>query len=695
MDYRENTVRITIQPGSKDKHQTILQKVRTELSAPASEERSSPTGQSDYIALLNAIQTPVLLVDVHGHILDANESASLELFYTREEFRRLDVSLILSGLDPLVMNEIMTNCSNGSGISLEGECLRKDGVTYPCHTAVSKLCLCDGEYYCFHIQDISQHHKAITALNVATTRIARAERLETSGTVAGQIAHDFNNLLSPLLAYPHLIRRDLPEESPGLKYLDVMEKTVHDMAHMTEQLLALSRRGQINHRVFNLNDVVKHVLTLLESSLPENVVVKEELEPDLMNVKGGHGQLVRVLQNLSHNAVDAMSETGGTLTIRTENTYLDNDAGRYEKLEIGEYVKVTLQDTGPGIEDEIKEKIFDPFFTTKKTSKQRGSGLGLSVVHGIIQDHDGQIDLQSQVGVGTTFSIYIPVSREDADIDIDSLGGSERILVIDDDPVQIDLLNHVLTKLGHKVKSVTSGEAGLKMIQAMEESEYPDLIIVDLIMHPGMGGMETIKHIRDIKPSVKTVIISGHPELKTSQATLRIKPDAFVPKPFTLPVIAEVVHGVLAGTYHDPDLVSDTTATDKPLVKPVPKKRVLVVDDEETIRQLFQVIISSEMPDVEVVTASDGLEGVETFKEFQPDVIIMDLHMPNLDGKAAFKRIMDLSESEEFKKPSVVFCTGFAPPDSIKHITDDDDSHGLLRKPITGAVLIKAIKERL
>ncbi len=250
---------------------------------------------------------------------------------------------------------------------------------------------------------------------------SRAERLETAGKIAGQVAHDFNNLLGPMIAYPDFIRSELSKDHSAIQMLNDIEKAATTMADINQQLLTLSRRGHFELETLNLNNVVKQSINQMDSQ-PDTLHIEIDLGKDLMNIKGGPAQLSRIISNLVNNALDAMRNVGH-LFIKTENYYADDVSGRYGRIPKGEYVKLTITDTGHGINNEALPKIFDPFFTTKKTDKQRGSGLGLSVVHTVMEDHNGYIDLQSEFGQGTSFFLYFPITRDE----IEALDSSEIV----------------------------------------------------------------------------------------------------------------------------------------------------------------------------------------------------------------------------------------------------------------------------
>jgi CheY-like chemotaxis protein len=320
-----------------------------------------------------------------------------------------------------------------------------------------------------------------------------------------------------------------------------MEKAAQHMAEINQQLLTLGRRAHYIQEPLNLNEVVLDVIGQVYP-LPDTISVEKELDSKLMNIKGGKSQITRVISNLTSNALDSMQEIG-CLTIKTENYYAEDISKKYGKVPRGEYVKLTISDTGCGIAADIINNIFDPFFSTKTADKKRGSGLGLSVVHAVIQDHNGFIDLKSEVGKGTSFYIYLPITRETKELDRDDdiPGGSESVLVVDDDEIQRDVTLRLLEKLGYKVTVSPSGEDALRLLG---EHSF-DLLALDLVMPPGIDGAETFRRALQINPSQKAIIVSGYSDRVRAEVALKLGAGAYVRKPLTLKSLATAVREVL------------------------------------------------------------------------------------------------------------------------------------------------------
>jgi PAS domain S-box-containing protein len=370
---------------------------------------------------------------------------------------------------------------------------------------------------------------------------SRAERLETAGTIAGQVAHDFNNLLGPLMAYPEIIRDELPKNHPALEYLEQIEESARKIADINQDLLTMGRRGHHNFEVVNLNDIIGHTISDMDSDV-EDLTMNITLGDEVKEILGAGSQLHRMISNLLHNARDSIAGPG-LISVKTENFYIKEISSIYGNLPISEYVKLTISDTGCGIPLDIIDKIYDPFFTSKTTDKKRGSGLGMSVVDAVIRDHGGYIGVKTQIGVGTTFNIYLPITMEskDSDLSEEIFGGDEKILIVDDDSIQREVTSCLLEKLGYHVNVVTKGEDALELLKKIPH----DLVILDMVMPGGIDGTETYRRIIEIKSNQKAIILSGFSEMERVKEVLSLGAGAFVKKPVTKGDIAKAIRAEL------------------------------------------------------------------------------------------------------------------------------------------------------
>lgn len=382
-------------------------------------------------------------------------------------------------------------------------------------------------------------------------RLLQAQKMETIGILAGGVAHDLNNILSGIVSYPELILMDLPEGSPLRKPILTMQKSGEKAAVVVQDLLTLARRGVTVEEVINLDHIISEQLKSPEfeklKSFHPNVEFDVHLEKDLLNVKGSAAHLSKTVMNLISNAAEAMP-AGGKIFLSTENVTLDRPVKGYEHIMEGDYVTVTVADSGIGISKKEMDRIFEPFYT-KKVMGRSGTGLGMAVVWGTVKDHSGYIDVQSTKGKGTTFTLYFPVTREEVDTKTHSLiqnymGRGEPILVVDDVEEQREIASALLKKLGYSVVAAGSGEEAIKYLK----DESADLVILDMIMDPGIDGLETYRRILEINPRQKAIITSGFSETDRVKEARKLGARTYLKKPYALEKIGLAVQKALASS---------------------------------------------------------------------------------------------------------------------------------------------------
>lgn len=410
---------------------------------------------------------------------------------------------------------------------------RKDGKNRRIIWYSSNLALEEGSAAIAIGNDITEHRQM-------EEQLLRAQRLETAGKIAAQVAHDFNNLLGPFVTFPEMIKQRMPGDELIAEYCDTMVQAAERMADINTDLLVLGMRGSLEHRVVDLNQLVAEALSHA-TNVPDTLVVDLKLADDLMYVSGAPSQLLRVLANLIVNAREAMQDQG-TLTIQTESVYLDRPLSGYNRVEVGQYVRVTVADTGSGIPPDIRDKVFDPFFTTKHMHR-RGSGLGLAVVKNIICDHKGYIDLESEIAKGTTFSLYLPICGKTPiqESEVDIRGGTERLLVVDDDVLQQKVLTAMLEQLGYRVRVAASGEDALDLLR----EQSADLLILDMVIPGRIDAVETYRRALEIYPEERAIIISGFAEPGRIAEVQSLGAGSFLCKPVNREKLAVAVRGEL------------------------------------------------------------------------------------------------------------------------------------------------------
>jgi len=388
------------------------------------------------------------------------------------------------------------------------------------------------------IQDISERKQAEEERRELAERLKRAEKMEALGTLAGGVAHDLNNVLGVVSGYAELLLMEVNESSPVRPRLIRIIEGGQRAAAIVQDLLTLARRGVTGRGVINLNEIIADCLQSLEfeklSSYHSSVRIKSDLEPDLLNISGSSVHLGKTLFNLVSNANEAMP-TGGTVTIKTANQYIDQPIHGYDEVREGDYVVLSVSDTGSGIAEADLKRIFEPFYT-KKVMGRSGTGLGLAVVWGTVKDHNGYINVESKEGKGSTFMLYFPVTRgkissETLAISIsDYMGNGESILVVDDVKGQRDLAAEMLQKLNYSVASVSSGEEALAYLK----DHTIDLVVLDMIMDPGMDGLDTYRSIIEINPGQKAIIVSGFSETHRVDAVQALGAGAYIRKPYVI-----------------------------------------------------------------------------------------------------------------------------------------------------------------
>jgi signal transduction histidine kinase/CheY-like chemotaxis protein len=380
-------------------------------------------------------------------------------------------------------------------------------------------------------------------------RLQRSHKMEAIGTLAGGVAHDLNNILSAIVSYPDLLLMQLPEDSPLIKPLVTIQDSGLKAAAIVQDLLTLARRGVAITEVVNLNHVIADYLKSPEYEClircHPSIDVQTHLDSSLMNIKGSRVHLQKSLMNIIVNAVEAMP-AGGRLCLATENRYVDHAINGYENVREGDYVTLTISDTGTGIAARDLERIFEPFFTTKTMGKS-GTGLGMAVVWGTVKDHKGYIDVRSQLNLGTTFTLYFPVTRQQLakvgpSPGLQGIKGQgESILVVDDVAQQREIASAILAELNYKVISVGSGEEALEYLT----NHSIDLVLLDMVMTPGMDGLDTYNHILRLHPDQKAVIVSGFSETQRVKEAQRLGAGVYIKKPYMLEKIGSAIRSEL------------------------------------------------------------------------------------------------------------------------------------------------------
>jgi two-component system, cell cycle sensor histidine kinase and response regulator CckA len=381
-------------------------------------------------------------------------------------------------------------------------------------------------------------------------RLSQSEKMEALGRLAGGVAHDLNNVLTGIVAYPDLLLMKLPEEDPMRKKVIAIKKSGQKAAAIVEDLLSLSRRGVNKFIPLNLNILIKD---LLDSPEVEKLKVyhpeirfKLSEGKNVPPVSAAEYQISKSLINLFTNACEAMP-SGGSIFISTKFESSSDGSIRYKNIPDGDYAVVTITDEGVGISKEDQKKIYEPFFTSKVMGRS-GTGLGMAVVWGTIQDHNGYIEMKSKLGEGTTFDIYLPALSESAAFESEIGGGSasvtgkgEKILILDDEIIQLEIAESLFTELNYKVRTVSEPDRVLDEIDDFK----PDIVILDMILTEKTDGLDVYKKIKEKHKNMSVMIISGYSESERVIEAISLGVKRFVKKPFTIEEIGRAIRDIL------------------------------------------------------------------------------------------------------------------------------------------------------
>jgi PAS domain S-box-containing protein len=522
----------------------VTQRIQYEKALKESEEK--------YKTIVKHAPAGIFEMDLQRlKIISANDVMSTYTGYTTDELLELDPQSLLSEESKGKARQLAEKVTSGEKHPPPVECRiqGKNGREFQVITN-SRIFFEDGapKRSMTVVHDVTDIRKAEEEKRALEVKLQNARKLESLGTLAGGVAHDLNNILSGIISYPDLLLLDIDADSPLRQPLVKIKKSGEKAAEIVQDLLTLARRSVAVKKVLNPNQIIRDFIVSPEYnkiiSEHRDISLQTHLTDGMLNLVGSETHVAKTVMNLVANAADAMP-AGGRITISTRNCYVDEPHMGFENIPEGEYCIIEVSDRGIGIPPSELTSIFEPFYT-KKLLGRSGTGLGMSVVWGTVKDHDGFIDIVSEEGSGTTFTLYFPASRSaleyPATVRIeDYIGKGESILVIDDAPEQRSLTSRMMRRLGYQVSDAESGEAAVEMVK---DGTY-DLLILDMIMPPGMDGLETYRRILEIAPGQRAVIASGYAETVRVHETQRLGAGGYIKKPFTLEKIGLAVRAEL------------------------------------------------------------------------------------------------------------------------------------------------------
>ena len=453
-------------------------------------------------------------------------------------------------------------------------------------------------------------------------QLLASQKMEAIGRLAGGIAHDFNNLLTIILGYSEDLLDDLPNDSPLREDVKEIINAGERAVSLTRQLLTFGRKQVLQTRILGLNEMLTNLKDMLVKLLGESIKLHYELTPDVAHVKADHAQMELMIMNLIINAKEAMPN-GGSLIIETSKIRIDASNSRsYSNLHTGDYVKITVSDTGVGMDDKVVTRAFEPFFTTKEVG--RGVGLGLSSVYGIVKQFEGHVSVESNVGKGTSFTIVVPAEHEtfstkpNTKKESSYLGKGEHVLVVEDEKPLLSYFTKLIKNLGYRVTSTSDSQDALDMIR---NGLRPDLLITDVVM-PNMNGRELADKVIAVHPDQRILFMSGFTDDAVVKHEVCNRGMPFIQKPFNSREIAIQIRSLL-----------DNQKRDKPQAK------ILMLDDEDGIRTLFERSCKKRGHTFcGFATLDEALAALEA-NSF--DILLIDMNLVGMDGEHALRTIRE------------------------------------------------------
>ena len=556
-DGRQSDILKTVYPITiKDRKCYVESFIDITERKQAGEKLARLKQQSELI--LSSAAEGILGLDMQGKHIFVNPAAATMLGYEAEELLGRPSHSVwhhtkADGI-PYLQEDCEIQAAFRKGTVHSSTCeifWRKDGTCFPVEYASTPIYeegRAVGAVVTF--MDTADRKQAEAERRSMEERLQRAEKMEALGQLAGGVAHDLNNVLGVLSGYSELLLAEIPDGSRSRGHVEKILQSTEKGAAIIQDLLTLARRGVTASDVININSVVGGFLKAPVFEKTKNyhprVTFRTEYDENLLNIKGSQVHLEKTLMNLVSNAAESI-DGEGEVTIRTENRYLDKALRGYDEVKEGDYAVLTVSDTGMGISVENREKIFEPFYTKKKMGRS-GTGLGLAIVWGTVKDHNGYIDLQTEVGEGTTFTLFFPVSHDELTAPQQKeppeqyRGRGESVLVVDDIAEQRDVAAGLLTKLGYEVHLVSGGEEAVEYLK----SNKADILVLDMIMAPGIDGLETFERILKVSPKQKAIIVSGFSETERVRKAQQLGAGAYVKKPYMMEKIGMAIRDELA-----------------------------------------------------------------------------------------------------------------------------------------------------
>ncbi len=499
-----------------------------------------------YRALFEQSVDGIFLHDLGGAILDVNRAAATQLGFTREELLDMSVfDLLPEKFDRQDIAAQWRAWDRDRPVIVEGQHIKKGGELLAVEITTGRVSIGDRDLMLAIVRDITRRKQLEDEREKLRGQLMHAQKMESVGRLAGGVAHDLNNLLSPVLGYGELLREELAGDPARVEKVDEILRAGSRARDLVRQLLAFSRKQTLNLQPTDISQVVIDFETLLRRTIPEDIDIEIVPAPGLPPAMADVGQVEQVIMNLAVNAADAMPD-GGRLCLETSLAELDEQyAAARPGVETGRYVLLTVTDTGCGMDAQTRERIYEPFYSTKG---DRGTGLGLATVYGIVKQHGGHIWVYSEPGQGTAFKIYLPVTEQRAAEQAlegateKDPRGSETILLVEDNDQVRQLAEAILNRYGY---SVTRASNGAEMLAAAAALEQPAHMLLTDVVLPGMNGRELYHRLLELYPDLKVLYMSGYTQNVIAHRGALDEGVQFIQKPFAVAALASKIREVL------------------------------------------------------------------------------------------------------------------------------------------------------
>ena len=487
-------------------------------------------------SILSGISHAVLGLE-DRKIIFANDAVEAIFGWRPEELTGKETRILYATDEEFIrLNRIYTILQQQERHSEAVKCRRKDGREIICKLIISRIGnSLTNKHIVAVYDDISERKKL-------EEQLLQSQKMEAVGSLAGGVAHDINNILMGIQGHASLALFDLDSSHSHYKAFVGIEELVRSGSNLTKQLLGFAQKGKYDVKPLNINEVIEKTSSMFGRTKKE-ITILTEFDSKLSVIEADEGQIEQVLINLLVNAWHAMP-SGGTLHLKTQRTFLDDLAAKIHSVTPGAFIRLSVTDTGVGMDGKTRERIFEPFFTTKDMG--HGTGLGLASAYGIIKNHRGFIEVESEKGHGSTFHVYLPVSDKGIKGDTipaaNILSGKETILLVDDEPFVLDVSQEMLKTLGYHVIATSNGKDALNIYAAQKDSIA--LVILDIIM-PGMGGQETFARLKMIDENVKAVVSSGYSRQGQAESLMAQGCKGFLQKPFRMNTLSQTIRQIL------------------------------------------------------------------------------------------------------------------------------------------------------